>query len=198
MVWSDFDARFASGTAFDVSHDASLVGGQIGLQHQFGNVVLGVEGNLSVAFRDDFASTRCPNTAFECAARFDDVLTIGPRVGWAMGKWMPYLTGGYASAAFQEKFVDRTTNTNTFFGRERHSGWYIGAGVDMAIAAGWFIGLEYRHYELDDATYIAARTDGTTTAATSFNNVDPTADAVTLRVSWKLDRAPPPAAAPMK
>ena len=49
------------------------------------------------------ASTACPARRFTCAARFDDVITVGPRLGWAMGKWMPYLTGGYASGAFDQK-----------------------------------------------------------------------------------------------
>ena len=34
-------------------------------------------------------------------------------------------------------------------GSERHSGWYIGGGVDMAMSHGWTIGLEYRHYEFN-------------------------------------------------
>jgi opacity protein-like surface antigen len=204
--WSDFDASYpAFGTSFSVSHDAFVVGGLIGIQHQFGNVVLGVEGNLIVAYRDDYASTNCPNTTYTCAARFDDVLTIGPRIGWAMGKWMPYITGGYANAAFTEKEVLKSNNNQTFRDRERHSGWYIGGGVDMAVAAGWTIGLEYRHYEFDNATYnpSCAGIGGACTAIgqvvfpTDANTADPTSDIVTLRVSWKLDR-PAPVAAPMK
>ena len=94
--WSEFDTGYpAFGTAFSVSHDSWVVGGVIGIQHQFGAFVVGIEGNLIVAYRDDYASADCPNTSYTCAARFDDVLTIGPRFGWAMGKWMPYITGGY-------------------------------------------------------------------------------------------------------
>ena len=139
---------------FGVSHDSPVVGGQIGIQHQFGNFVLGIEGTLTVAFQDDHASTACPNPAFTCAARFDDVLTIGPRLGWAMGKWMPYLTGGYANAAFDaEDVAQYRERQSPIEDRERHSGWYIGGGVDMAVSHGWTIGLEYRHYEFDNATY---------------------------------------------
>jgi hypothetical protein len=48
----------------------------------------------------------CPKQTialFNCTARFDDVLTVGGRLGWAMGKWTPYVTGGYASARFTEQ-----------------------------------------------------------------------------------------------
>jgi outer membrane immunogenic protein len=205
--WSDFDTGYpAFGTAFNVSHDAWVVGGHIGIQHQFGNFVLGVEGSLTVAYQDDYASTDCPNNTYTCAARFDDVLTIGPRLGWAMGKWMPYITGGYASARFSEKEVLKTNTNQTFHDSERHSGWYIGGGVDMALASGWTIGLDYRHYEFDDATYDPA-CKGVGGACTAIGQIvfpndrniaDASSDIVTLRVSWKLDRPAPAAPAPMK
>jgi len=205
--WSDFDATFPNGNSFSVSHDAQIVGGQIGVQHQFGFFVLGLEGGLSVAYQDDYASERCPNALFECAARFDDVLTIGPRFGWAMGKWMPYFTGGYANAAFSAKAVNRAANVqpNGALGNvsplnshERHSGWYIGGGIDMALAHGWTIGLEYRHYEFSDASYQPAANLllGGVGLGTPFD-ADVVLDTVTLRASWKFDR-PAPAAAPMK
>jgi outer membrane immunogenic protein len=202
--WSDFDTGYpAFGTAFGVSHDSQVVGGQIGIQHQFGNFVLGVEGSLTAAFQDDFASTDCPNTAYTCAARFDDVITIGPRLGWAMGKWMPYITGGYASARFTEKEVLKTNNSQTFQASERHSGWYIGGGVDMALAHGWTIGLDYRHYEFDDATYDPACSGiggvcgavGQVVFPTDRNIADASSDIISLRVSWKLGR---PEAKPLK
>jgi opacity protein-like surface antigen len=198
--WSQIDASSIPGglSQFDVSHDSPVVGGQIGIQHQFGNFVLGIEGTLSVAFQDDYSSAPCPNPAFTCAARFDDVFTIGPRLGWAMGKWMPYLTGGYANAAFSEKISLNTNSSNPFEDRQRHSGWFIGGGVDLAMSHGWTIGLEYRHYEFDDAVYQVARTSAVTgliDLSQPANRLDVTSDIVTLRASWKLGR---PEAAPLK
>jgi opacity protein-like surface antigen len=206
FAWSEFDTVFpAFGTTFGVSHDAAIYGGQIGIQHQFGNIVLGIEGGYSGAWRDDFATTLCPNPIYNCAARFDDVLTIGPRLGWAMGKWMPYITGGYANAAFQEKGVRIANNNETFEDRQRHSGWYIGAGVDMALAHGWTIGLEYRHYELGSAAYqphcagiLAPNCPGAGAIPfpTDLNFADVTLDTVSVRVSWKFGR--PDCCAPLK
>lgn len=201
--WSQIDGDFLGApTSFSVSHDSPVVGGQIGIQHQFGNFVLGVEGTLTVAFQDDYASTACPNPLFTCAARFDDVITVGPRLGWAMGKWMPYLTGGYANAAFSEKFSLNTNSANPWEDRKRHNGWYIGGGVDMAVAHGWTIGLEYRHYQFDDAAYNPTRTlaGNNQVGVIDFspggaNQADVTSDIVTLRASWKFGR---PEAAPLK
>src|ERR1700674_878834 len=42
FAWTDFDAAFVGIPNFGVSHDAPVVGGQIGIQHQWGNIVLGV------------------------------------------------------------------------------------------------------------------------------------------------------------
>ena len=84
---------------------------------------------------------------------------------------------------------------------QRHSGWYIGGGVDMAVSHGWTIGLEYRHYEFDDATYQVSRTIagnnqvGVIDLSQPANRADATSDIVTLRASWKFGR---PEAAPLK
>jgi len=202
FAWSDFDAAFVGIPNFTVSHDAPLVGGQIGIQHQWGNFVLGLEGTLTTAYRDDHASTDCPppnNTAFTCAARFDDVLTIGPRLGWAMGKWMPYLTGGYANARFSEKISIKASSSNPFEDSQRHGGWFIGGGVDMALSHGWTIGLEYRHYDFDSASYIPSRNiaGGAVDPLIGAENIaDVSLDTITLRVSWKFGR--PDCCAPLK
>ena len=82
--WSDIDSTSVTGVSlFSVSHDSPVVGGQIGIQHQFGLFVVGVEGTLTTSYQNDYGSTNCPNILFTCAARFDDVLTIGPRLGYA-------------------------------------------------------------------------------------------------------------------
>jgi opacity protein-like surface antigen len=195
-AWADINSQFvaAPSQGDSVSHDAPMVGGQIGIQHQFGNFVLGVEGNLSVAIQDNFANVECPNNARTCGKRFDDVITVGPRLGWAMGKWMPYLTGGFASASFTHRSVDTGTQANPQLGRERFEGWYIGGGVDMALSHGWTIGLEYRHYEFGDEDILPFTAGGVAVPA-NLRTIDPSLDTVSLRVSWKLGR---PEAKPLK
>ena len=203
FAWSDFDTRFAvlptPPNSWSASHDAAIYGGQIGIQHQFGLFVLGIEAAISSAWQDHHASNDgCGgvNAAFVCAARFNDVLTVGPRLGYAMGKWMPYLTGGYANARFEEKAFLKPISTAFWTGSERHSGWYIGAGVDMALAQGWTVGLEYRHYEFDNELYVPFTPAGLAILG-DRNVADVTLDTIALRVSWKLGR-PEPVAKPMK
>ena len=206
-AWADVDSEFVTATGVplgfndSVDFDAPVVGGQIGIQHQFGLFVLGIEGSATFAYEDGYGNVFCPNPARTCGKRFDNVLSVGPRLGYAMGKWMPYLTGGYASAEIAHKShnngfapVPPTTGDPLLFG-QRFNGWYIGAGVDMALAQGWTVGLEYRHYDFGSDTVQTFSPLGVPSG--EFRNVEPTLDTIALRVSWKLGR-PEPVAKPMK
>ena len=115
--WSTYDTAYTSfPTSWGVDHDFPVVGGQIGIQHQFGQIVVGVEAAGTAAYLDNHGSTDCPNPAFSCTARFDNVLTIGPRLGYAMGKWMPYITGGsHAASARSHDTRILKANQATFF-----------------------------------------------------------------------------------
>jgi outer membrane immunogenic protein len=197
-AWADIGSTFVPATvgSDSVNHDAPVVGGQLGIQHQFGNFVLGLETTLTVAYRDSFANVTCPNVTRTCGKRFDDVLTIGPRFGWAMGRWMPYIAAGYANAAFAHESYDTATVTNVLLGRERFGGWYIGGGVDMQLAQSWTVGIEYRHYEFEDQEFLTHTPAGV--LSTDVRNIDPSLDSVTLRVSWKFDRPSRVEARPLK
>ncbi len=189
--WSSIDVTQFGNTA-SADFDAGIVGAHIGLQHQFGGVVIGVEGNWDSAIRDNPGTTDCPNPAFACEHRFNDVLTVGGRLGWAAGHWMPYVTGGYASARFES--VTRTKATGVVFDTmgTRNDGWFIGGGFEWQVSPGWSAGLEYRHYEFDTETGVAYTPAG---AFSGFRDLDPSLDTVTARVSWRWGR---PEAKPLK
>jgi opacity protein-like surface antigen len=197
FVWSTTDALAPAlpGSAFSVDNDSALFGGQIGLQHQFGQVVVGIEGNFSSTFKDDGDSVTCPAAigAASCHSQLDDILSVGGRLGWAMGKWMPYATGGYASASNPQRFTATATGLPVAAtSNGRHNGWYVGAGIDWMVAKEWVVGVEYRHYDFGDNDVLAFTTAGVPIGAL---NVDLEADTVSLRVSWKFGR---PEARPLK
>ena len=206
-AWADVDSDFVTadgvrlGINDSVERDAPVVGGQIGIQHQFGHIVVGIEASATFAYENGYGNVTCPDVVTRtCGKRFDNVLSVGPRVGYAMGKWMPYLTGGYASAEIAHKsFVTGHGTNNVHLFGERFDGWYVGAGVDMAIAQGWTVGLEYRHYDFGSDTIqsFVASPAPSGVASGEFRNVEPTLDTIALRVSWKLGR-PEPVAKPMK
>jgi opacity protein-like surface antigen len=195
--WADIDSNITvspfagnDGVGNDsVTHGAAFVGAHIGLQHQFGAVVLGIEGNWSSTLRDEYAETTCPNPAITCAKRFNDVLSVGPRIGWAAGHWMPYVTGGYANIGISHESYITPTHTAVFWGGDRFSGWYVGGGFEWAISPGWTAGLEYRHYEFEDKTFLTFLPTGALTG--DVRTIDPSLDTITARVSWRWGRPEP-------
>jgi outer membrane immunogenic protein len=218
--WSDINAFYPDGNpalqisgvpgaSWGVNHDSPVVGGQIGLQHQFGAIVVGIEGSYTTAYRDNFGPTLCPRQSianFDCVARFDDVLTIGGRLGWAATTdcckhFMPYVTAGYATMQWSAEGRNRSLAPGAFtivqWGDGRNTGWYLGGGVDWAMAQNWTIGLDYRHYFFDDNLELARAVVGGVWGPLPNDNArfDMSSDIISLRVSWKLGRPEP---APLK
>jgi outer membrane immunogenic protein len=193
--WSNVEV-VSAGYANSLDHDQSspFVNAFMGVQHQVGAIVLGVEGGWKSTFRDDWSSERCPFPGtISCRARLNDMLTIGGRIGFAAGHWMPYLTGGYATARFEHEERVEATDVLNFSGGTRHNGWYFGGGFEWQVSPGWTAGLEYRHYELGDA-----ETDLTNPAGTVFvasRSDDASIDTITARVAWRWGRPEP---APLK
>jgi opacity protein-like surface antigen len=173
------------GQAFSVDHNTPFVTAFGGVQHQFGLVVLGVEGGWMSTFRSDWGDVGnlgCAGATTTCEARLNDILTIGGRLGWAAGHWMPYFTGGYASARFEQQVRTAGILQNT--AGARAEGWYVGGGFEWTVTPGWAVGLEYRHYEFDDSIGPAYTPAG---AFVNDRRFDTSSDTINARVSWKFD-----------
>lgn len=180
----------------ETDHDSEFVGAYMGLQHQFGNIVLGVEGGWNSTFRNNTGNYICPNPAFSCEVRLDDILTIGGRLG-VVGHPLPmlgshsmlYLTGGYANGAFHY-FARTPANTGPLSeeARTRNSGWYIGGGVEWRVSPGWTTGIEYRHYEFDTGSSVRWTPAGATLSPITM---DASSDTVMFRATWTWDRPAP-------
>ena len=190
--WSsiDVDIPGAAGTTFTVDPSNAIVSTHMGIQHQFGNIVLGVEGNWISTMRDEWGSTECPPvpSGLSCRARLNDILTIGGRAGWAAGHWMPYVTGGYASARFAHEVwtpLVGAVQTLSNSASTRNGGWYVGGGFEWVVSPGWTTGLEYRHYEFDSAIQTAITPAG---VLLNDRRIDGSTDTITARVSWRWGR----------
>jgi hypothetical protein len=87
------------------SANVGIAGGIVGIQYQWGNLVLGVEGNAGGALSNGLGAASC-NPAASCIAGTtitatspSAIFSAGGRAGWAFGYWLPYVSGGYANAA---------------------------------------------------------------------------------------------------
>ena len=130
-------------------------GGQVGVNYQFSNIVLGAEWDFDwtsldatgngrfvpgVGTLQGSANTRWISTL---AARFGVVLNNGVLLyGKAGGAWVD-----------NNATITNLNNGASISASNRNSGWVVGGGVEWAIAGNWSAKLEYDFVQLDDLTF---------------------------------------------
>lgn len=194
----------------DASGNSQIRSGFVGLQHQWGQFVLGVEANYGgTGWSDDWdARTHGPNggclqglagiATVDCRARIDSIFTIGPRVGFAPSRqWLLFATGGYASGRIDTSVLNVATSAEIGRSNNRHNGWFAGIGVDYAYSPNWSIGLEYQHISLDTERQFDSNFGGCCTVTAETRDMKGEANVIRMRTVFKLNR-PEPAAEPMK
>jgi high affinity Mn2+ porin len=154
------DAGFGPGTNplplqgvfFPHTATGLISGFQTGYNRQFANrVVLGIEADASFTSPDDVpALMPAPfNTTL------DYVGTVRGRIGYAVGTWMPYVTGGFAWGHTTIDVNNHASEVVSSVG-QYHTGWTAGAGVEFAVSGNWsakgeyeFVDLTRRRYDLN-------------------------------------------------
>jgi outer membrane immunogenic protein len=155
--WGHTDWRFDNGTNADHRANGGGIGGTIGYNWQFpNNLVLGIEGDVS--WLDASGGTSCPNPAFDCNSKVSWLGTVRPRVGYAFGPFMPYVTGG---AAFGKVKLSSPAAGGVPGISESHTafGWAAGTGVEYALTDHLTAKLEYLHVDLGKDTYFGSTSD---------------------------------------
>ncbi len=144
------------------STKGGLYGLQLGYTKQFeNNLVVGVETDIQ---KTGINGSRSQNTCAGCigfsASQTDttDLEWLGTtrlRLGYAVGRWMPYATAGlaYGSAKVTNRYdwydsIAKVGGSNSNAMTQGAMGYALGAGVDVAIAKGWSARLEYLRTDL--------------------------------------------------
>jgi outer membrane immunogenic protein len=117
------------------------VGGTAGYNWQFGNAVLGVEGDLDWSnLSGTSGSSLCPG----CSTSDSWLSTVRGRAGYAFGSVMPYVTGGLAVGDI------RATAPGLPGASATNTGWTVGGGIEFALPGNWTAKAEYLHVDLGD------------------------------------------------
>jgi len=143
---SEFNGTLPSGS-FDTS--GGLFGATVGYNWQTGPVVFGLEGDI------DWSGIKGSGTcgvATPCDVRNDYLATIRGRLGYAMDRWMPYITGGAAICNVKTSIAGFGDTNNT------KGGWTVGGGIEASIAGPWTAKVEYLYVDLGDADTAVAGT----------------------------------------
>lgn len=179
------------------SLEGGLVGGQLGYNFQIGQVVLGAEVDYS--FSKLSKSVRDGNY-LEQTHEIDGLGSVRGRLGYAIGGFLPYVTGGWAwadasvSQSCPVKSSVAATGSHCYSydqynleGSETIQGWVLGGGFEYAAASNWTVRAEYLHYDFGKANYELGKaplTDKTIPTKT----IEHDADVFRLGVNYKFGR----------
>jgi opacity protein-like surface antigen len=161
---------------FDYKVKGFLGGGQVGVNQQIGNWVIGIEADASWANikGDQTLTLGGPLVGFTQNAtgstKIDALATLTGRLGFAQDRWLVYVKGGAAWArekhdfAFSQTianpFAAPFTQTATASGSEDRFGWVFGIGSEVALWGNWSFKSEYNYLHMNNAR---VRLDGTQT-----------------------------------
>jgi outer membrane immunogenic protein len=133
------------------STDGFLVGGTIGGNYQWGQFVLGVEGDWDWSnLNGTTYSTGGGCNLAGCASQSDWLATARVRVGYAFDRFLVYGTGGAA-------FGNLQAAAGTFpFSSSTQTGWTAGGGIEYAFLPNWTAKVEYLYVDLGNQSCGAA------------------------------------------
>jgi high affinity Mn2+ porin len=150
------DAGFGPGTnplplqgVFFPHSPTGVIGGyQMGYNRQLANhVVLGIEADATFTSPTDQPALAQVPAPFNTT--LDYVGTLRGRIGYAFGRWMPYLTGGFAWGHTQ---ADINDGSGAIVGHYQ-TGWTAGLGLEFAVSGNWSAKAEYEYVDLSPRTY---------------------------------------------
>jgi outer membrane immunogenic protein len=136
-VWNDFNSA-APGTGPSGSSDSLLGGGQLGYNWQSGRLVFGAEGDWS--WQDLNSQNGTAHFSEDWQA------TIRGRVGYAMGPWLPYATGGLALTKVRAEIDGLGSDEYV------RPGFAAGAGVERFFAGNLSGKIEYLYADVPSET----------------------------------------------
>jgi outer membrane immunogenic protein len=163
------------------STDGFLVGGTVGGNCQWGQFVLGIEG--------DGAWTNLNGTTFVtagsgcgagCETQSDWLATVRGRAGYAFDRVLVYGTGGAAFGNVQASYASLPFSSST------QTGWTAGAGVEFAFTPNLTGKVEYLYVDLGNQSCAAANCGFSGGGGTLPTSVSLTENIVRAGINYKF------------
>jgi len=163
-------------------------GGQIGVQHQWGSLVAGIEVSYSGADLDETVNSVAVADRSR-SGKINDIFLASVRLGYAFDRSLLYVKGGYANAEVDLSSHVVSTGVLTSSSSKREDGWNLGAGWEHALTRNVIVGVQYDFIHLDGTNRLGVDRNGF--ATTNHLNVDTDISVVTARLSYKFGRDEP-------
>jgi opacity protein-like surface antigen len=182
-------------------------GAQAGYNWQAGSWIAGVESDVSYLHLNFPSRTYVPFTPFNTNTgvinAYDNanwVATLRPRLGFAAGDWLYYVTGGLAVTQFDDDFALTTVLAGGSYRFAQsaaltglHVGYAAGGGVEYAIDNNWSARAEYQHVGFGRFTAKQISSSDTTQPVTQSAELN--ADIVRLGLDYRFGGGGDPAPA---
>jgi outer membrane immunogenic protein len=132
---------------FDLS--GAVIGGTLGYNYQMGQAVFGLEADGDWSnIRGSTTGGACTGTS--CETKNSWLATARGRLGYAFGRFMPYVTAGAAFGDVKATVDTIGSQTTT------RAGWTGGGGLEASIAGPWSAKVEYLYVDLGKPSCDAA------------------------------------------
>lgn len=133
--WDSTGSRNVSG---------GLIGGTVGYNYQFGQVVAGIEGDVDWSGINGTTTNLGP---LGCQTSNTWLATVRGRLGYAADRFMPYVTGGAAFGNIKASISGLAVASSD------NAGWTLGAGLETTLSPNWTAKVEclYVHPYLEGA-----------------------------------------------
>jgi len=126
------------------SGNGVLGGGQIGYNWQTGPLVLGLETDFQGTGANGTVNATVPGTVYAGTTHTPWFGTIRGRVGYAVDRWLFYVTGGGAYARNELTGTATTGGVTTPFSTAANGwGYTVGGGIEAKLAQNWSVKGEY-------------------------------------------------------
>lgn len=149
-LWGQSDHSFPVNAPSDNSDPKGAVyGAHIGYNHQFDAIVVGVEGDVEKTRADGSFNNTTGDTS-SGSAEINSQASVRGRLGYAIGEFLPYVTGGVAYADYD--FGGGPSGGPCCGYSETLVGWTLGGGLEYAISTRFSARLEYRYTDFGRAS----------------------------------------------
>ena len=163
-AWGDFKSEPTDAYGGQ-KPDGFFGGAQAGYNYQFSNnIVLGIEADASFGDQKDDISVLLGDSpdaqfALDYTTKIDAFGTVRARAGYAVDRFLPYVTGGLAWANTELGFHQVVTADgvvaidNSASDKQTSTGWTVGAGLEYAVTNNITAKVEYLYADLGSTDF---------------------------------------------
>jgi outer membrane immunogenic protein len=137
---------------FDFDSDGIVGGVHVGYNWQSGQFVFGAEADIAATGIDNtIDNPMIPGSGETFATNIDWFGTLRGRLGYAVDRFLPFVSGGLAFGDIESSYNDPLDGVVSAVASDVVFGWTIGAGAEYALTDRWSLRAEYLYVDLEDS-----------------------------------------------